>query len=42
MPGIFFLSGETKLDEDNEETATLNLNAMNVTPNPWHVYLLHD
>merc|ERR1719183_3166064 len=37
MPGIFFLSGETKLDEDNEETATLNLNAMNLTPNPWHV-----
>jgi len=37
MPGIFFLSGETKLDEDNEETATLNLNAMNKTPNPWHV-----
>merc|ERR1712032_59015 len=29
MPGVFFLSGETKLDEDNEETATLNLNAMN-------------
>jgi fructose-bisphosphate aldolase class I len=37
MPGIFFLSGETKLDEDNEETATLNLNAMNLKPNPWHV-----
>jgi len=37
MPGIFFLSGETKLDEDNEETATLNLNAMNTTPNPWAV-----
>jgi fructose-bisphosphate aldolase class I len=29
MPGIFFLSGETALDEDNEETATVNLNAMN-------------
>merc|ERR1712070_861640 len=29
MPGIFFLSGETTLDEDNEETATINLNAMN-------------
>jgi len=29
MPGIFFLSGETTLDEDNEETATLNLNTMN-------------
>merc|ERR1712228_934716 len=38
-PGIFFLSGETKLDEDNEETATLNLNAMNKAyPSlPWHV-----
>merc|ERR1719461_1257443 len=29
MPGIFFLSGETALDEDNEETASINLNAMN-------------
>merc|ERR1719171_2885666 len=29
MPGIFFLSGETALDEDNEETATINLNKMN-------------
>jgi len=29
MPGIFFLSGETRLDEDNEETATINLNTMN-------------
>merc|ERR1719297_249555 len=29
MPGIFFLSGETALDEDNEETATVNLNTMN-------------
>mmetsp|Transcript_17659 Transcript_17659/g.56477 ORF Transcript_17659/g.56477 Transcript_17659/m.56477 type:complete len:378 (-) Transcript_17659:337-1470(-) len=29
IPGIFFLSGETTLDEDNEETATLNLNTMN-------------
>jgi fructose-bisphosphate aldolase class I len=39
MPGIFFLSGETALDEDNEETATLNLNAMNkMFPNlPWSV-----
>jgi fructose-bisphosphate aldolase class I len=37
MPGIFFLSGETALDEDNEETATINLNAMNkMCPNlPW-------
>merc|ERR1711879_941124 len=36
-PGIFFLSGETALDEDNEETATINLNAMNKNfPNlPW-------
>merc|ERR1712039_849646 len=25
MPGIFFLSGETPLDEDNEEVATINL-----------------
>jgi len=39
MPGIFFLSGETALDEDNEETATMNLNAMNkMYPRlPWHV-----
>eukprot|EP00929_Paragymnodinium_shiwhaense_P025474 TRINITY_DN153_c0_g1_i3.p1 TRINITY_DN153_c0_g1~~TRINITY_DN153_c0_g1_i3.p1 ORF type:complete len:385 (-),score=113.74 TRINITY_DN153_c0_g1_i3:353-1507(-) len=39
MPGIFFLSGETKLDEDNEETATINLNMMNkMYPKlPWHV-----
>merc|ERR1711985_207981 len=39
MPGIFFLSGETKLDEDNEETATINLNAMNkMYPKlPWSV-----
>merc|ERR1712205_258798 len=39
MPGIFFLSGETTLDEDNEETATLNLNAMNkMFPSlPWAV-----
>merc|ERR1719174_3146028 len=29
MPGIFFLSGESPLDEDNEEVATRNLNAMN-------------
>jgi fructose-bisphosphate aldolase class I len=29
IPGIFFLSGETTLDEDNEETATINLNEMN-------------
>ncbi len=39
MPGIFFLSGETPLDEDNEETATMNLNAMNANFKglPWHV-----
>jgi len=39
LPGIFFLSGETKLDEDNEETATLNLNAMNrdFPKCPWHL-----
>merc|ERR1719197_977548 len=39
MPGIFFLSGETSLDEDNEETATINLNAMNkMFPSlPWSV-----
>jgi fructose-bisphosphate aldolase class I len=39
MPGIFFLSGETALDEDNEETATINLNAMNkMYPSlPWSV-----
>merc|ERR1712176_760546 len=29
MPGIFFLSGETANDEDNEETATINLMTMN-------------
>jgi len=39
MPGIFFLSGETALDEDNEETATINLNAMNKMHSnlPWSV-----
>jgi len=39
MPGIFFLSGETALDEDNEETATINLNAMNKMYKnlPWSV-----
>eukprot|EP00310_Coccolithus_braarudii_P020500 CAMPEP_0183355084 /NCGR_PEP_ID=MMETSP0164_2-20130417/39104_1 /TAXON_ID=221442 /ORGANISM="Coccolithus pelagicus ssp braarudi, Strain PLY182g" /LENGTH=377 /DNA_ID=CAMNT_0025528101 /DNA_START=64 /DNA_END=1197 /DNA_ORIENTATION=- len=39
MPGIFFLSGETALDEDNEETATLNLCAMNKAYKglPWSV-----
>jgi fructose-bisphosphate aldolase class I len=39
MPGIFFLSGETALDEDNEETATNNLNTMHKlhTTLPWSV-----
>jgi len=40
MPGIFFLSGETALDEDNEETATINLNAMHAQKAmsmPWSV-----
>jgi len=39
MPGIFFLSGETALDEDNEETATINLNTMNklFKGMPWSV-----
>ena len=40
MPGIFFLSGETALDEDNEETATINLNSMNKLYKgklPWHL-----
>merc|ERR1719254_78526 len=39
MPGIFFLSGETALDEDNEETATINLNMMHkMYPSlPWSV-----
>jgi hypothetical protein len=39
MPGIFFLSGETTLDEDNEETATINLNAMHAPEYklPWSV-----
>lgn len=40
MPGIFFLSGEAREDEDNEEEATLNLNAMNklfAGKLPWHL-----
>merc|ERR1711874_569089 len=40
MPGIFFLSGEARGDEDNEEEATLNLNAMNklfAGKLPWHL-----
>merc|ERR1712151_405763 len=40
LPGIFFLSGETPLDEDNEEVATVNLNKMNAMFKgklPWHL-----
>merc|ERR1712039_379524 len=40
MPGIFFLSGETALDEDNEEVATINLSTMNrlfKDKMPWHL-----
>merc|ERR1712118_364246 len=40
MPGIFFLSGETPLDEDNEEVATINLSTMNKLfkdKMPWHL-----
>merc|ERR1719440_1212992 len=40
MPGIFFLSGETALDEDNEEVATINLSNMNALfkgKMPWHL-----
>merc|ERR1711997_931145 len=40
MPGIFFLSGETALDEDNEEVATINLSTMNSlfkAKMPWHL-----
>jgi len=40
MPGVFFLSGETALDEDNEETATINLNTMHKLYKnklPWHL-----
>merc|ERR1739836_23122 len=40
MPGIFFLSGETALDEDNEEVATINLSTMNDRfrgKMPWHL-----
>merc|ERR1739845_328446 len=29
MPGIFFLSGDTPTDVDNEESATINLSTMN-------------
>merc|ERR1719215_1995739 len=40
LPGIFFLSGETALNEDNEEEATINLSTMNKLfkdKMPWHV-----
>merc|ERR1719217_772594 len=40
MPGIFFLSGEAALDEDNEEAATINLSKMNEVGKgkmPWHL-----
>lgn len=40
MPGIFFLSGDTPLDVDNEETATMNLSKMNELFKgklPWHL-----
>jgi len=39
VPGIFFLSGETAKDEDNEEVATINLSTMNKLHKdlPWSV-----
>merc|ERR1712050_211273 len=39
MPGIFFLSGDTPLDVDNEESATINLHTMHKLhdPLPWHL-----
>ena len=39
MPGIFFLSGESAQNEDNEEEATVNLSTMNALfPKlPWHL-----
>jgi fructose-bisphosphate aldolase class I len=40
MPGIFFLSGDTPLDVDNEDTATCNLSKMNelfAGKLPWHL-----
>jgi len=39
MPGIFFLSGDTPLDVDNEESATINLSKMHERhPSlPWHL-----
>merc|ERR1719261_1882800 len=39
MPGIFFLSGETPLDDNNEESASINLSTMNKLYKnlPWSV-----
>lgn len=40
MPGIFFLSGDTPLDVDNEESASINLSKMNELFKgklPWHL-----
>merc|ERR1711988_1728378 len=40
MPGIFFLSGDTPLDVDNEDSATINLSKMNELFKgklPWHL-----
>merc|ERR1712019_135033 len=40
VPGIFFLSGDTPLDVDNEESATINLSTMNEQFSgklPWHL-----
>jgi len=40
LPGIFFLSGETPLNQDNEEVATINLSTMNKLFKgklPWHL-----
>merc|ERR1711904_288640 len=40
MPGIFFLSGDTPLDVDNAESATINLSKMNelyAGKLPWHL-----
>merc|ERR1712048_970013 len=39
MPGIFFLSGDTPTDVDNEESASINLSKMNeLFPKlPWHL-----
>jgi len=40
MPGIFFLSGDTPLDVDNEDSATINLSTMNKLYKgrlPWHL-----